>query len=127
MVLATVILEKLHNWFPSSQIDILVRKGNETLFTGHPFLHEVLVWNKKTDKLKNLWTQLKKIRKNKYDTVINAQRFAATGLLTAFSGAGERIGFDKNPFSFLFTRKVKHVVKTGHEIIHETERDLQTD
>src|SRR5205085_8822508 len=45
---------------------------------------------------------------------------AATGLLTVFSGAKEKIGFDKNPLSFLFTKKVKHQLVNG---IHEVERN----
>ena len=48
--------------------------------------------------------------------VINVQRFAATGLLTVFSGAGQTIGFDKNPLSFLFSKKIPHIVGNRHEI-----------
>ena len=50
---------------------------------------------------------LTRIRKNRYDKVINVQRFFATGILTAFSRAKESIGFDKNPLSFLFYKKNK--------------------
>ena len=120
VVLATALIEKLHRFFPGAQIDFLVRKGNEGLLYNHPFLHEVLIWNKKENKRKNLFGLLKKIRGNKYDTIINMQRFAATGLLTAFSGAKEKIGFDKNPFSFLFTKKIKHQLVNG---IHEVDRN----
>jgi heptosyltransferase-2 len=120
VVLATALVEKLHKFFPGAQINFLVRKGNEGLLSNHPFLHEVLVWNKKENKNKNLFHLLVKIRKNKYDKVINLQRFTATGLLTAFSGAKEKIGFDKNPFSFLFTKKVKHELTAGR---HEVERN----
>lgn len=62
------------------------------------------------------------IRSEKYDKLINVQRFAATGFLTAFSGAGETIGFDKNPFSFLFSKKITHSVVDGK---HEIERNLE--
>jgi heptosyltransferase-2 len=79
-----------------------------------------LTWNKKENKRKNLFRLLKTIRSSKYDKVINLQRFAATGLLTGFSKAKERIGFDKNPISFLFTKKVSHHFKEG---IHEVERN----
>src|SRR5207249_4508884 len=105
VVLATGLIEKLHQHLPDATIDFLVRKGNETLLTNHPLLREVLVWDKKKKKLSNLFTILKRIRQNKYDRVINVQRFAATGILTAFSGAKETIGFDKNPLSFLFSKK----------------------
>ena len=120
VVLATGMIEKLHEFYPDAQIDFLVRKGNEQLLTGHPFLNEVLVWDKKKDKLFNLWDMLKVIRKTRYDKVINLQRFAATGILTAFSGAKETIGFDKNPFSGFFTKKIKHVIASGR---HEVERN----
>jgi heptosyltransferase-2 len=124
VVLATSLVEKLHDWFPDAEIDFLLRKGNESLLAEHPFLHEVLIWDKKEHKQQNLIKILFEIRKRKYDKVINIQRFAATGFLTAFSGADETIGFDKNPFSFLFGRKVKHIVSKGDISKHEIERNL---
>jgi ADP-heptose:LPS heptosyltransferase len=123
VVLATGMVEKLHAHFPAAQIDFLVRKGNEGLLNNHPLLNEVLVWDKKQQKYRNWWRTLKQIRSRKYDTVINVQRFAATGLLTGFSGAKEKIGFDKNPFSWLFSKKIKHIVAEGGKTLHETERN----
>src|SRR6185312_11973733 len=120
VVLATALLEKWRRFYPEDQIDFLVRKGNEGLLENHPFLHEVLIWNKKENKTKNLFQLLKKIRRTKYDKVINLQRFASTGILTGFSKAKERVGFDKNPFSFLFTKKISHLYK---ENLHEVERN----
>ena len=56
----------------------------------------------------NLVKLIFEIRKEKYDFVINVQRFASTGLITALSGSKSTIGFDKNPLSFLFSIKIKH-------------------
>jgi ADP-heptose:LPS heptosyltransferase len=123
VVLATGIIEKLHTYFPEAQIDFLLRKGNEGLLANHPYLREVLVWEKKDGKIKDLRRLLHIIRKNKYDKVINVQRFAATGILTAFSLAKEKIGFDKNPLSAMFTTKVKHVISTSTQPKHEIERN----
>lgn len=125
VVLATGIIEKLHAHFPGAQIDLLVRKGNEALLAGHPFLHEVLIWDKKEHKLRNLIRLIKRVRRTKYDTVINVQRFAATGLLTALSGAKEKIGFDKNPMSRWFTRRVPHIVSTSAAPLHEVQRNQE--
>jgi len=125
VVLATGIIEKLHAFYPDAQIDFLVRKGNEALLTGHPFLHEVLVWDKKKHKLRNLYNMGRRIRQRKYDKVINVQRFAATGLLTAFSGAKETIGFDKNPLSRFFATRIPHVVSTAGAPLHEIQRNQQ--
>lgn len=123
VVLATGLLEKLHDYFPGAAIDIAVRRGNESLFHQHPFLHEVLIWDKRANKYRNLFRLLQHIRKNKYDTVINVQRYAATGLLTAFSKAKRRIGFDKNPFSFLFSDVIRHVFDDTGKGVHEIERN----
>ncbi|MES2372783.1 MAG: glycosyltransferase family 9 protein [Bacteroidota bacterium] len=123
VVLATGLLEKLHAKFPDASIDILVRKGNESLFDQHPFVHEVLIWDKKNGKYKDLFRLIGEIRKKQYDKVINVQRFAATGLLTALSKGKHTIGFDKNPFSFLFTEIIRHEVKQGDQSLHEIERN----
>ena len=118
-ILATALLEELKVQYPHAQIDYLVRKGNESLFIGHPFIRHLLVWDKKTRKYANLVRLLRLIRATGYDKVVNTQRFAATGLLTGLSGAAERIGFNKNPFSFLFTRRVRHEYN-----LHEVHRNL---
>lgn len=125
VVLATGLLEKLHKSYPDAAIDILVRKGNETLFNAHPFLHAVLVWDKQQDKYRHLLQVLKQVRTNRYDLAVNVQRFAATGLLAAFSKAKRTVGFDKNPFSFLFSDVVRHVVSDGTHALHEIERNQQ--
>lgn len=123
VVLATSLSEKLHLHFPDSQIDFLVRKGNEPLLKSHPWLGTVLIWDKTVHKQWNLWKILFQIRKNKYDKVINIQRFASTGFITAFSGAQQTIGFDKNPLSLFFTKKIKHLVSKKDLPMHEVERN----
>jgi heptosyltransferase-2 len=123
VVLATALVEKLHQYFPDASIDFLLRKGNEVLLRDHPHINDVLVWDKKGGKYRDLFRIWKKVRRSKYDHVINVQRFAATGWITAFSGAGETIGFDKNPFSGFFSRTVKHIISTEERPLHETERN----
>ena len=128
LVLATALVESLHQQYPKAAIDVVVRKGNESLFNEHPFLNELIVWDKKQHKYLNWLSILKKIRAKKYDVLINVQRFAATGLWTILSSANTTIGFDKNPFSFLFTHKVKHdVVALNQNIsvseVHEINRN----
>ncbi|MGB4844441.1 MAG: glycosyltransferase family 9 protein, partial [Ferruginibacter sp.] len=123
VVLATALVEKLAKYFPAAEIDFLVRKGNESLLQNNPHLKEILIWNKKESKIKNLLKMLFVIRKKKYDKVINTQRFFATGLLTAFSGAGQSIGFNKNPLSFLFTTRIQHTISNENGTKHEVERN----
>lgn len=118
-ILASSLLEKMHAAYPNASISILVRKGNESIYQGHPFLKEVLTWNKQQRKSLNLWQLLFRIRKNKYDCVINCHRYASSGFLTGFSGARHTAGFKQNPFSFLFNHTAYHRIGDGR---HETQR-----
>ena len=120
VILATALIEKLIVFYPESKIDFLLRKGNEGLLENHPKLNDVLIWDKKVDKYSNLKVLSKSINRTKYDVVINLQRFASSGMLTAFSGAPIKIGFKKNPLSFLFTNSVEHDIQSG---LHEVERN----
>lgn len=118
VILATGLIEKLHQHFPEAHIDFALRKGNESLLKNHPFLREVHIWDKKGGKYRNLFRLIKKVRATRYDLVVNIQRFANSGLLTALSGASQKIGFDKNPFSWAFDQKIKHRIEPGvHEIV----------
>ena len=123
VILATPLIESIAMTDAAIKIDFLVRRGAESLFVGHPLLRHVMVWDKSEHKYARLFRILKDIRKTKYDTVINLQRYASSGFLTAFSKANHRIGFNKNPFSFLFDRKVAHVIGTNANV-HEIDRNL---
>ena len=125
VVLATGLLESLHQQDSTADISILVRKGNEALFNNHPFVKEVLVWDKKTNKYQHLFQIIQEIRLRKFDVLINVQRFAATGLITIFSGAKTTIGFDKNPFSLFFSKRIKHIFSKGDIDLHEIQRNHQ--
>ena len=121
VILATPIIEKLHKFFPNAKVDFLLRKGNQGLLENHPHITKVLIWDKKKNKQKNLIKILQSVRNEKYDYVINLQRFFSTGFITTFSKGKTTIGFDKNPFSFLFTNSIKHKIENG---VHEIERNL---
>ena len=104
-------------------IDFMLRKGNESLLEEHPYIRNILIWDKKEQKYGDLFRLMKTVRRNHYDLVVNMQRFGATGFLTAFSGAKETSGFNKNPFSFLFSRRIPHIISTPELPLHETDRN----
>ena len=74
VILASGLIEKLKDYYPESEIDFLLRKGNEGLFENHPKLRKVIIFDKKEGKYKNLAKIISKLRKEKYDIVINVQR-----------------------------------------------------
>jgi lipopolysaccharide heptosyltransferase II len=120
VILATPIWENIHAAYPHAQIDVVVKKGNESLLTGHPFLHQVFIFDKR-NKVKNLWNLGKTLRSQQYDLVINLQRFASSGILTLLTRGKESRGFQKNPLSLFFSKRYPHEMKPDW---HEVDRNL---
>ena len=124
VVLATAVVEKLYQHFPTAKIDFLLRKGNEGLLDNHPHINKVLIWDKKMWKYANLLKLVLAVRNANYDLVVNLQRYVSTGILTAFSGAKTRVCFDKNPLSFFASHQVPHLIGQAGIGVHEVERNL---
>jgi heptosyltransferase-2 len=121
VILATPLIGNLKTQFPDAKIDFLVKNGNQSLLRNEPNINEILVFDKKK-KVASLLELLKKIRANKYDLVINLHRFASSGILTFLSGAKQKLGFKKNPFSFAYTQSFPHEIGNGK---HEVDRNLE--
>ena len=121
VILASPVWENLHAAYPHAQIDVVVKKGNESLLQAHPFLHQVFIFDK-SHKVKNLWNLGKTLRSHQYDLVINLQRFASSGILTLLARGKETRGFEKNPLSLFFTKRFKHDMKPNW---HEVDRNLR--
>lgn len=122
VILATPLVEALRQHYPSASIDFLLKKGNEGLLDNHPHIRSVIAWDKRNGKYLTLAGVIFRVRKERYDAVINIQRFFSTGLVTVLSKGKVTIGFDKNPLSRYFSRKIPHVIRLGKR--HETERNL---
>lgn len=122
VILSTSISEKLKEHDSSCQIDYLIKKGNEGVFYGNMNINELIIWDKKTEKYKNLLRIIFQIRETKYDATINLQRFFSSGIFTVFSGAKKTFGFKKNPLSIFFSKRYQHQFKDDW---HEIDRNQQ--
>ena len=121
VILCTPVVSELKRIYPDATIDIVVRKGNESLLQNNPKLNKVFVWNKSEGKYKSLFSIIKQLREKQYDEVINLQRFTSAGLMCLRTKAKSKIGFNKNAFSFIYNRKLPHEIGDGR---HEVERNL---
>lgn len=122
VILATAAIAEAKRLFPAAEIDIVVKKGNESLLENNPKISHVFVFNKTNGKFKEILRLKKVFRARKYDIVFNFHRFGSSGILTVLSGAKQKYGFRKNPFSFAFTKRFEHEIGNG---THEVERNLQ--
>lgn len=120
VILMTSMVESIAFFNEEAEIDLLVKKGNEGLLSNNPNIKNVYVFDKEGGKFKNILKLLKAFRGNQYDYVFNCHRFLSSGVLTVFSGAKTKVGFNKNPLSWLYTFKAKHEYQKG---LHEIERN----
>jgi len=121
VILATPVIAELKRIFPTAEISVLVKKGNETLLENNPHIQEIFTFEKSKGKFKELFRLVRTFRRLKFDLVVNLHRFGSSGLMTALSGAKTTIGFDKNPFSFTYSKRFPHTLGDG---THEVARNL---
>lgn len=122
-ILASALWEDWHRAHPQDELHICVRRGNETLFAGHPFLQKVYVWDKSGGafaRYGRLMELAGAFRRERFDVVITPHRHASSGWLAWRSGAGIRVAFDIHPLKRLFTHTVPHSFDEG---LHETARN----
>jgi len=121
VILALPMVQTLRNHLPGAVIDFLCIPSTENVLMNHPAINKVIPYDKKGgDKLDKFIEVLSEIREEEYDVVITPHRFLRSALLTYYSEAKVRIGFDKNSLSFLLTAKAKYV-KDKHEIYRNLE------
>jgi heptosyltransferase-2 len=121
VILMTPLIEATRAAFPKAQLDVLVNKGSASLLANHPKINELLLWDKKVKKNRNLMRLLRKVRTNPYDIVFNCHRFVSSGILTVLSRATYKVGFNSNSLARWYDLRVPHEMKTG---THEVDRNL---
>lgn len=102
VLLTTPIVEILRKVFPESTIDFLVEKPGAVILDGNPFLSNILVYDKQ-----HPVSWILKIRKKKYDLVLDFLANPRTAWITFFSKASYRVGFSHPGRSFAYNIKVK--------------------
>ncbi|MDP1678184.1 MAG: glycosyltransferase family 9 protein [Bacteroidota bacterium] len=82
------------------KIDFLCENFAADVVRGNPFLRNVLTFNKKQDATLSI---ISRIRKNKYDIVIDLFGNPRTAIITRWSGANIRIGFPFRGRAYAYT------------------------
>ncbi|MGK9369006.1 glycosyltransferase family 9 protein [Melioribacter sp. Ez-97] len=91
VVLSTVVLDSLLNFFPEAKIDYLTDKPSVSWLKGLPQVNSVLIYPR-SGIFKKL-ALIAEIRKRNYDIVFDFYSNPSTAQITFLSGAKYRIGF----------------------------------
>ncbi len=91
VILSSIVLPNINSNFPNAQIDFLTEKPSVAVLETNELLSNILVFNRSffKDKLKIFF----KIRKQKYDMVLDFFSNPSTAQITFFSAATYRAGF----------------------------------
>lgn len=116
IILSLPILQTIKLFMPDSEVDYLCIPATANIFQNNPRLRKIIIYNKKeSSRLLKLFDIISDIEKENYDIVICPHRSLRSALITYFSRAKIRIGFNKNSLSFLLTGRAAYL-KSEHEI-----------
>ncbi|PKL82858.1 MAG: hypothetical protein CVV24_08030, partial [Ignavibacteriae bacterium HGW-Ignavibacteriae-3] len=91
VVLSTIVIDNLRKDFPDARIDYLVEFPSHPGLSGLTEINNVFIFNRN-----EFWKKVSlilKLRKVKYDLVLDFFTNPSTALVTFFSGAKYRVGF----------------------------------
>ncbi len=109
VVILTALIRECYSTFEKPIIDVLVCPPADQLLKNNPYVENIIVFDKKKQKLKNFFRVLKTIRKKNYDLSLNAHSSFTTVLFSAMAGITERAGFDRRLSRFLLTKRIPFV------------------
>lgn len=126
-ILASAFAKSVHERYPDSPIHFFLRKGNESVNQGLPFIQKTWVWDKKEGKVRSLFRLIRELRQYEFRAVFNLHRHFNSGLITALMKAPAKLGFKQNPLSFFFTHKIEHHIPhvVNGNAWHEVQRNHQ--
>jgi lipopolysaccharide heptosyltransferase I len=126
VVHALPVLAALRRACANAHIAWLVNDGLAPLLEGHPLLDEVIRFDR--DRYGRMWRSprvfvdfwrfVAQIRRRRFDLVIDLQGLIRSGLMSRFSGAGQRLGFaEAREGAWLFySRRVRCADSAEHAV-----------
>ena len=132
MLLTTPVINALHQAWPQAEIDVLLYEETRDMLAAHPFIHRIYGIDRKWRKLGTRqhlckeWQLLKTLRDQKYSLVINLADQWRSAIVTRFTGAPSRIGFDFNKRRGWFWQHCHTQLASvsGHQTLHTVEQNL---
>jgi ADP-heptose:LPS heptosyltransferase len=113
VVLFTPVLPNIHEYFPNAEITVLIEKKAKDIIEGNPNIHNYITFTSDT---KNNSSIYKEIRKYKFDLVFDFYGNPRTALITYFSNAKYRVGFDFRLRKYLYNIKANGYSSNIHNL-----------
>ena len=121
-VLSTPSLIALRRFLPNAKIDMLLEDWVAPVLEGHDKIDNVIAVKRgSVERLRTAW----RLRKNRYDVVINLHGGTTSTFFTRATGAKHRIGYSNYQYSFLYNHLLASASDFwGQEFTHSAEQQL---
>ena len=115
---ALPVLRYLHRIHPEAEIDWVVEDPFVPVLSAHPDIHELLTVRTKywrtlptLTMLNKAWKFIRRLRRDRYDVVLDLQGNSKSGLFTLMSRADQKYGFDRQG-----VREWPNLLATNHRV-----------
>lgn len=105
VLINTPAIRALAQQFPNSEIHVITEPPAHQIFEFSPYVHKVHKYPKK-DNILEIIKLIRRLRKERYDCVVDFQGIPKTALLAWLTGASKRIGGDSKGRSMFYTHAV---------------------
>ncbi len=116
VLFSTVLLEALRKKYPDAKLHYLVNSPSLPVLYNNPYIDELVVFTQAIqNNISKYHSFLNKIKKEKYDIVIDAYVKISSGLMTFFSKAETRIAYHKDYKDFIYNKSVQRINTPLHD------------
>ncbi|WP_411822590.1 lipopolysaccharide heptosyltransferase II [Leptospira sp. 'Mane'] len=118
LILSTPFFHAVKREFPESELHVLVNQGTEQVLSGNPDINRVICIDKKKIKKSPIafFRFANSLKKERYDRVYSTHFSFRSSLLSWFTSAKFRVGYQESGFSFLHTKTVSRPKLGPHEV-----------
>jgi len=109
LVLTLPLIDSARTRHPEARITAVVIPSTQSLLQGHPFVDEIIVYDKHgtESSLVGMLNLVRQLRKRRIDLALIPHRSFRTALILFLAGIRERVGYRGTPGSWLYTRRVE--------------------
>ena len=110
------VINAIKRHHPSAHITWVLQPGPAALVRGHPLVDEILLFDR-TKGVQGFFEIRHQLKTRRFDVVVNLQVYLKAGVITGFTNAPVKLGFDfarARDFNWLFTTHRVHARPMQH-------------
>ena len=119
VIIITPLIKAVKKLYPLALLDVMVIPQTASVLENNPNINEIVLFDKRKNKLVSFVKTLISLKNKKYDLAITPHSSVTTALLLKFANIPMRIGFDRWSAAKYLTHKVPHP-----DGIHKTKKNL---